>query len=131
MFKVKKEFSFEASHQLRFHDGKCAALHGHSYKLTVVLQYRNLQSIWNDATGENNNPQHNMIMDFGRISEVVKPFVEKYLDHRHLNSTLETDSPTAEFIAMWCFNKLKPDLPLLKAIHLKETENTEVVYDES
>ena len=131
MFKVSKTFSFEASHQLAFHDGKCANLHGHSYKLTVVLQYRYLQPVLSDEDETVKNPQHNMIIDFGRISEIVKPFIEKYLDHRHLNSTLETDSPTAEFIAMWCYNRLKPDLPLLRAVHLKETENTEVIYDES
>lgn len=131
MFKVSKTFSFEASHRLVHHDGKCANLHGHSYKLTVVLQHRNLQKKHEDLPANRPNPSFNMILDFGDISRVVKPLIEEFLDHRHLNQTLETDSPTAEFIAMWCFNKLKSDLPLLRAVHIKETENTEVVYDET
>ncbi len=36
-FLLKKTFPFEAAHQLKYHDGKCARLHGHSFKLTVVV----------------------------------------------------------------------------------------------
>lgn len=134
MFTIEKTFKFEASHELACHDGKCKNLHGHSYKLTVVLKYRNLQKKYNSdepQTGEIPNPQTNMIVDFGLISENVKPFIEKYLDHQHLNSTMDTDSPTAEFIAKFCFDKLKNDLPFLKQVRIKETENTEVIYDET
>ena len=35
--KVGKQFSFDASHQLVGHFGKCANLHGHTYKVEVVL----------------------------------------------------------------------------------------------
>ena len=35
--KVGKQFSFDAAHQLVGHFGKCANLHGHTYKVEVVL----------------------------------------------------------------------------------------------
>ena len=30
---IFKEFTFEAAHQLPWHAGKCAGLHGHGYRL--------------------------------------------------------------------------------------------------
>ena len=38
MFRLEKEFSFEASHQLPLHDGKCARLHGHSWKGRIIIE---------------------------------------------------------------------------------------------
>ena len=35
--RVCKQFSFDASHQLVGHFGKCANLHGHTYKVEVSL----------------------------------------------------------------------------------------------
>lgn len=133
MFTITKSFKFEAAHQLVYHDGKCGDLHGHSYELTVVLKSRNLQE-QGDSTGKNSpNPKTNMIMDFGDISAVVEPLLKIFLDHKFLNETLQTDSPTAEFIAKFCFDNLKDRIPnrLLKAVKISETENTEVIYDET
>lgn len=35
---VCKIFTFDAAHQLVGHKGKCSNLHGHTYKLEVVLK---------------------------------------------------------------------------------------------
>jgi 6-pyruvoyltetrahydropterin/6-carboxytetrahydropterin synthase len=34
---LAKEFRFEAAHQLPYHDGKCARLHGHSWHGVVYV----------------------------------------------------------------------------------------------
>ncbi len=112
MFKLEKSFRFEASHQLHHHDGKCKRLHGHSWNMSVEIQADSLQA---------DGPQKNMVMDFYDISKAVKPLLENYLDHYHLNDTLKTDSPTTEFIARWVYDKLKPELPGIAAVTVHET----------
>jgi len=113
MFLLQKEFRFEASHQLLNHDGKCARLHGHSWRMKVYLQGETLQS-----TG----PKAGMLVDYGDISREVRPLIEEKLDHYHLNDTLGVASPTSEFIAQWVFNQLLPRFgELLYAVRVYET----------
>lgn len=119
MYTLTKSFMFEASHILRHHDGKCARLHGHSYTLTVEVSSQTLQ-----RTGS----ETNMVTDFGRISSSVKKLLLSHLDHHHLNDTLQTDSPTAEYIAGWCFKMLKPALPQLSAVTIQETMTSSATF---
>lgn len=119
MFQLTKTFSFEASHCLEHHDGKCAKLHGHSYKFSVELSGDHLQDI---------GPQKNMLTDFHHISKPVKKLIESHLDHHHLNDSLMTDSPTAEFIAKWIFQQLHPALPILTAVTVQETASSSASY---
>ncbi len=119
MFELRKSFTFEASHQLIHHDGKCSNLHGHSYTLTVELC---------SPTLGGHGPKHNMVIDFSDVSAPVRKLVKTHLDHKHLNDSLNTESPTAEYIAYWCFHQLLPDLPLLTAVEIRETSSASVVY---
>lgn len=119
MYQIQKTFTFEASHKLHHHDGKCAHLHGHSYRVTICLEGPSLQT---------HGPQTNMLCDFKDISDTVKPLIHKYLDHRHLNDTLGTDSPTAEFIARWIFEKVQTRLPLLERVMVHETASSVAIY---
>lgn len=119
MFTVEKSFHFEAAHSLTFHNGKCKGLHGHSYILTVQAASKTLQD---------SGPQKNMVWDFDEISQVAKPMIKQYFDHHYLNDTLDNDSPTAEFIAKWIYDYLKPQIPLLTAIYIQETVNCKVTY---
>lgn len=114
---LEKTFTFEAMHVLEGHDGKCARPHGHSYSMTVAVGFDGLQK---------SGPKRNMAMDFGEISLLVKPLVEQYLDHQSLNVTLETDSPTAEYIASWAFEKLEKKTPNLEAVTVRETATSSV-----
>lgn len=98
-FTLTKEFKFEASHQLKHHGGKCSRLHGHSWKCRVYIQGSELQP--NYCTSPN------MLIDYGKISAIVQPWVDNYLDHWHLNDSLEQDNPTSELVAVWLFQKLK------------------------
>lgn len=61
---ITKIFRFEAAHHLPDHQGKCARLHGHSYKLEVMLR-----GAIKDSVGASDN---GMVMDFGDISQIVK-----------------------------------------------------------
>ncbi len=119
MYEIEKSFTFEAGHVLKHHDGKCSQPHGHSYKLTVVLCAVQLIA---------EGPKKNMVIDFLDIGTIVKPMIEKYFDHHWINDTLQTDSPTAEFMARWIYEYLQPFLPGLKSISLNETATAKVTY---
>jgi 6-pyruvoyltetrahydropterin/6-carboxytetrahydropterin synthase len=121
VFEIEKSFSFEAGHQLIYHDGKCSHPHGHSYILKVTLLHSNLI-----ASG----PKKNMVTDFSDISTIINPMIDQYFDHHWLNDTLQTDSPTAEFIAHWIFCYLKPHFPYLKKVTIFETPTSSASYFE-
>ena len=36
--KVTKEITFDVAHMLSYYEGRCANLHGHTYKLQVTLK---------------------------------------------------------------------------------------------
>lgn len=89
MFKVTKEFQFEAAHELPDHLGKCRRLHGHSYRLLVTFAGDRLQV---------EGPGRGMLIDFDELDKAVKPLIDQ-LDHSYLNVALEV--PTAENIVEW------------------------------
>lgn len=127
MFTLEKSFTFEASHQLPNHDGKCKRLHGHSWKMAVILKGHALQ-----ATG----PQQGMLADYGRISAIVKPLVEEKLDHYHLNDTTGLVNPTSEELARWVYDQLKARIHLafgieyvnLHSVRIEETCTSACTY---
>jgi len=94
---------------LPHHPGKCARLHGHSYRLDVALEGP-LQ-----ATG----PAAGMVEDFEVVSRVVEAAVIDALDHRSLNELM--DNPTAENILVWIWARLAQELPQLAELTLWET----------
>jgi 6-pyruvoyltetrahydropterin/6-carboxytetrahydropterin synthase len=112
---IRKSFTFEAAHVLPHHPGKCARLHGHSYRLDVVLEGP-LQ-----ATG----PATGMVEDFEVVSRVVKAAVIGELDHRSLNELM--DNPTAENVVSWIWGRLASELSQLAELTLWETPTACVV----
>ncbi len=112
---IRKSFTFEAAHVLPHHPGKCARLHGHSYRLDVALE----------GPLQPDGPAAGMIQDFDLISRVVKEAVVGELDHRSLNDSI--DNPTAENIVVWIWHRLAPALPQLSELTLWETRKACVV----
>ncbi|MFC2154055.1 6-carboxytetrahydropterin synthase QueD [Candidatus Altiarchaeota archaeon] len=94
--RLGRSFYFDSSHHLPKYKGKCEAVHGHTYRLDVVLE---------SEIGETG-----MVLDFEELKEVVKENVLEELDHKELNSVL--DNPTAENMAEWIWDKLEDKLPL-------------------
>ncbi|QLH35330.1 MAG: 6-carboxytetrahydropterin synthase QueD [Parachlamydiaceae bacterium] len=119
MYELEKIFHFEAAHSLKHHDGKCQNIHGHSYVLHVVIRSKDLQT---------SGPKVNMIMDFQDVNNIVKPMIQKYLDHHFLNETLQSDSTTVEFVCKWIFDYLDPLIAGLYAITLYETASAKATY---
>jgi 6-pyruvoyltetrahydropterin/6-carboxytetrahydropterin synthase len=138
MFYLSKEFTFEASHQLPNHDGKCARLHGHSWRMLVTIEGRTLQPAMRHnevrigQTEMERNPKAGMLMDYADIKAIVKPFVDEFLDHWHLNDSTGIRNPTSESLAVWVFNKLVAAFQSqecqLKSITIYETCTSSCTY---
>ncbi|MCD4699614.1 MAG: 6-carboxytetrahydropterin synthase QueD [Phycisphaerae bacterium] len=109
---LSKTFRFDAAHHLpNVPSGhKCAAMHGHGYRVTVVV------------TGQV-DPKTGWVMDFGKINEVVEPLI-KQLDHTTLNEIEGMDNPTSEMLAKWFWDRIAPDLPELSAIVVAESDTS-------
>lgn len=72
-----------------------------------------------------------MVVDFGQLSVLMKPILEKYLDHRDLNETLPLESPTCEAIARWLYVKLEQsDIPVV-SVTVEETCTSACTYSET
>lgn len=110
---ISKRFRFEAAHRLPRYRGPCFELHGHSYELHVTLEMPV-------------DPETGMTLDFFVLEAAVRTKVLDRLDHRNINDTLE--NPTAENIAVWIWDQLKPEFSQLTEIRLYETPDSSVIY---
>ena len=109
---IVRRYRFEAAHQLSWHPGKCANLHGHSYVLEI------------EAIGELD--QRGVVMDFSELDALIDPIVD-VLDHSFLNDLVA--NPTAEVIAQWIANQLEPRGVNWSRIRLWETEDGSVLIE--
>lgn len=76
MLLVTREFHFDASHLLPGHSGKCARLHGHTYRVQV--------SIASESPLDTSASSDGMLIDFGDLKEIVNiAFLDNW-DHRFL-----------------------------------------------
>lgn len=102
MFKVSKTFKFEAAHYLPNHDGKCKKMHGHSYRVQVVVGGDMVTTI---------GPKDGMLLDFGDLNALVAPIVDG-MDHTVLNELPigVASNPTAERLAQWLFVEISEGL---------------------
>jgi 6-pyruvoyltetrahydropterin/6-carboxytetrahydropterin synthase len=71
--------------------------------------------------------QSGWVMDFGEIKAAFKP-VWNQLDHYYLNDISGLENPTSENLAIWIWAKLKPELPQLSKIEIRETCTSGCVY---
>jgi len=107
--KIFKEFNFEAAHRLPNvpENHKCARLHGHSFHVRITVE---------GEVGEHSG----WVMDFSEISNAFEP-ISKQLDHYYLNDIEGLENPTSENLAKWIWLRLKPELPLLSEVEIRET----------
>ncbi|MFH1126677.1 MAG: 6-carboxytetrahydropterin synthase QueD [archaeon] len=108
-----REFYFDAAHRLPDYDGKCANLHGHTYKLEVVVS-------------GNVKKKSGMVVDFCDIKKAVNEAVIERLDHANLNDIFS--NPTAENMAVWIFDEIRKKLPELFSVKLWEGQHSWVEY---
>jgi 6-pyruvoyltetrahydropterin/6-carboxytetrahydropterin synthase len=113
---IYKEFTFEAAHKLpNVPEGhKCARLHGHSFSVRIYVS-------------DEVDPHMGWVMDFSELKRVFKPIYSQ-LDHYYLNDIPGLENPTSENLSRWIWQQLKPTLPILSKIEIKETCTSGCVY---
>ena len=122
---ITKSFRFEAAHHLPGHRGKCANVHGHSYRLEITLR-----GPIKEVPGQSDD---GMVMDFGELSQMVRYSILERLDHQDLNVVMGFHT-TAENIVHWIWDRLVAaglDEALLYRIRLWETESSFVEITEA
>ncbi len=114
---IFKEFIFEAAHRLPHvpPGHKCSRLHGHSFRVEVSVR---------GPVGERSG----WVMDFADVKAAFTPLHER-LDHHYLNEVEGLENPTSENLARWIWRHLRPGLPHLSRVVVRETCTSGCIYE--
>ena len=95
MYELKIITEFAAAHNLRNFRGKCEALHGHNWKVEVVVSGSGL-----DDSG--------IVVDFAEIKAATREIMSE-IDHKYLNDLpfFTEHNPSSENIARYIFERLE------------------------
>ncbi|MGH9456161.1 MAG: 6-carboxytetrahydropterin synthase QueD [Thermoanaerobaculia bacterium] len=106
---LAKDFRFEAAHYLPNlpPEHKCCRMHGHSFRGQIVVR-----GPVDPVTG--------WLIDFGELKALVRPLLDR-LDHYVLNEVEGLENPTSENLAIWIWQRLAPQLPILHRVTIEET----------
>lgn len=116
MYRIAKEFTFSASHQLLrlAKDHPCARLHGHNYVVEIELSCQELNS-------------HGFVRDYRELN-TFKAYLDAEIDHRHLNEIFGSDLVTAEYLAKQFYDWCRGRWPEVAAVRVSETPKTWAEY---
>jgi len=95
MYEIMIQESFSAAHRLRNYGGRCEELHGHNWRVDVVVGAKQL-----DSTG--------LAMDFKELRQHTREILSS-LDHAFLNELdpFQEMNPSSENIARFIFQGLE------------------------
>lgn len=82
-------------------------MHGHSFRIELHV-------------GGEVDESMGWVMDFADIKAAFQPLFDQ-LDHRCLNEVAGLENPTSENLAHWIWERVKPGLPLLRRVVVRET----------
>ena len=124
MYQLTKSVMFDAAHQLRDYIGKCANVHGHTYRLEVCVAGEKVSEI-------------GLLFDFYDLKKLMQTVVDS-LDHKFINDVPPFDeiNPTAENLAYFVYQTLRGQLTVqhpalrLKYVQIWETPNSSASYSE-
>ena len=92
--------------------------HGHNYTVEVTV-------------AGNPPAESGMVIDLKVLAEIIEQELIERVDHKNLNMDVDFmrgSIPTAENIALWIWEQLKPSLPDLCQIEVFETTDNCVIY---
>ncbi len=94
IYELKIISDFAAAHNLRNFRGKCEQLHGHNWKIEVVIRGTEL-----DSSG--------VVVDFGEVKKVTRELLSE-IDHKYLNEIpyFAVHNPSSENIARYLLERL-------------------------
>lgn len=93
-YEIKIITDFSAAHHLRDFRGKCENLHGHNWKIEIVLRGTELNDI-------------GVLVDFGEVKQATRALLSE-VDHHYLNEIpfFADRNPSSENIARYLFERL-------------------------
>lgn len=99
MFELIIDTDFAAAHNLRGYKGQCENLHGHNWKVQVVLKSEKLDNI-------------GMVIDFREAKNLIGDVTRKF-DHTYLNDMehFKAENPTTENISRMIYRELTSAMP--------------------
>jgi len=122
VYKTFIETHFSAAHQLHGYPGHCGKLHGHTWKVRVEIETKQIDKI-------------GISMDFKVLKQKTETILNR-LDHNNINeiSPFDLQNPTAENLSRYIFEELQKTLPphiRMSQVIVWESENYAVSYLES
>jgi 6-pyruvoyltetrahydropterin/6-carboxytetrahydropterin synthase len=90
-----RTYVFDSAHRIVGH-AKCGEVHGHTWKLTVVV-------------GGKLNEETGMLIDFNELNTIVRKHINT-IDHLMINDVVDIPVITAETLCRWFCNLLLADL---------------------
>jgi len=108
MFEVSVEHTFAAGHALRNYRGKCENVHGHNYRVRVLVRGEKLDHV-------------GMLADFTELKRLLRA-VSEPMDHVFLNDMPPFNelNPTAENMAWYICEKLREELKADNPVEIAE-----------
>jgi len=120
MYRLMIKTSFAAAHNLINYQGDCENLHGHNWRVEVVVAAKEL-----DKAG--------LGIDFKILKKQTNSLLDE-LDHKYLNdlAPFKNDSPSSENISRYLFERLSETLNneniTVEKINVWESENACASY---
>jgi 6-pyruvoyltetrahydropterin/6-carboxytetrahydropterin synthase len=108
MFEIAVEQTFAAGHALRNYKGKCENVHGHNFRVQVVMEGERL-----DETG--------LLVDFLDVKDAMRAIIDR-LDHVFLNDVppFDVKNPSAENIAEYFYQEMTRGLKSPVPVRIRE-----------
>ena len=119
MYRLRIESEFDAAHKMEGYKGKCAQLHGHTYKAEVFVLAKETDSI-------------GISLDLRLLKEELVKITGRF-DHSFLNDMKELGNPSVENISKYIFQNMKDNLPngvVLEKVRVWETPKSWCEYFE-
>lgn len=115
---VCKILDFPASHANLHHDGHCQRVHGHTWTLEIYCYGRVVEDV--------ERPDYGMVVDFHKVKEAYEELVEPFVEHQHLNNTLDgiLQEFTTELIAGWILRELSKGISSVFRVRLWEGKSS-------
>ncbi len=122
MYELMIETQFSAAHQLRGYKGKCENLHGHNWRVQLVVTAEKLDEI-------------GLAMDFHELKDMADELIS-IIDHTVLNEIFPFTeiNPSSENIAKWLYDSLAKRLDNenvnVSSVTVWESETASATYYE-
>ncbi|MCW4010502.1 MAG: 6-carboxytetrahydropterin synthase [Candidatus Bathyarchaeota archaeon] len=118
MYRLRIEAKFDAAHKIEGYEGKCAKLHGHTYKVEAFFLAKDV-----DATG--------ISVDQRVLKEKLRKITDCF-DHSFLNEFKDVGNPSMENLARYIFQNMNglPTGIVIEKVRVWETPTSWCEYFE-